>query len=78
LAKASPTSARKALLDNVAPADRRGALMSALFLVLYIAAAVAAIAVAVRSGPLGLQTATIIAATCLTSRMSVSGWSRSS
>jgi predicted MFS family arabinose efflux permease len=49
----------QAHLDSVVPAERCGSVMSAFFLVLYIAASVSALAVGVASGPLGLQTATV-------------------
>jgi MFS family permease len=50
----------QALLDDVVPADQRGSVMSAFFLVLYMAASVSALAVGLASGPIGFQTATII------------------
>jgi predicted MFS family arabinose efflux permease len=55
----------QAHLDAVMPAGRRGSVMSAFFLVLYIAASVSALAVGLASGPLGLQTATIIVTSVL-------------
>jgi hypothetical protein len=55
----------QAHLDAVIPGGRRGSVMSAFFLVLYIAASVSALAVGLASGPLGLQTATIIVTSVL-------------
>ncbi len=50
----------QALLDAGVSAGRRGAVMSAFFLVLYLATAASALAVGLASGPLGLETATVI------------------
>lgn len=50
----------QALLDAVVPADRRGGVMSAFFLVLYLATAASALTVGLASGPLGLKTATVV------------------
>jgi len=50
----------QSLLDGVVPPAQRGGVMSAFFLVLYMAAAVAALAVGLSSGALGLRTSTAI------------------
>jgi len=52
----------QALLEQGAPADQRGSVMSAFYLVLYLAAAASALAVGLTSDPLGLKTATSIVA----------------
>ena len=46
------------LLDACAPQEGRGAIMSAFFLVLYVAGAISALAVGLGSVPLGLRAAT--------------------
>jgi len=61
------------LLDSVVPAGVRGGVMSAFFLVLYLAAALAALAVGLTAGPLGLRGATIIAAAALAALAVASG-----
>jgi predicted MFS family arabinose efflux permease len=55
----------QSLIDSAVPAEQRGAVMSAFFLVLYMAAAVTALAVGLSSGPLGLLTATTIVTSLL-------------
>jgi predicted MFS family arabinose efflux permease len=55
----------QSLLDSVVPAEQRASVMSAFFLVLYMAAALSALAVGLSSGALGLLTATVVVTSVL-------------
>jgi predicted MFS family arabinose efflux permease len=63
----------QALLDTVIPAELRGGVMSAFFLILYLAAALSALAVGLSSGALGLLTATMIVSAALIALTALSG-----
>jgi predicted MFS family arabinose efflux permease len=55
----------QSLLDSVVAAEQRASVMSAFFLVLYLAAAFSALAVGLSSGALGLLTATVVVTSIL-------------
>jgi hypothetical protein len=53
------------LLDRIVPPDHRAGVMSAFFLVLYLAAAAVALAVGLGAGLVGLRSATVVGAGAL-------------